>query len=150
MQKAVEVYKRLAAPSSSHLPCARQRSNTRQELLKRLSLGAPSSFRTPLADRFLLSWTILNCSGTSRQASLLLTIIEDRLVCWALWTVATRSFHGVLLHLHKHLSLRNLLRLIEDGGKSLAPANRLYAREHNKKILDGWKLQFSLRGKPAS
>lgn len=58
--------------------------------------------------------------------------------------------HRVLLHLRKHLSLRDLLRLIEDGGKSLAPANRLYAREHNKKILDGWKLQFSLRGKPAS
>ena len=46
--------------------------------------------------------------------------------------------YSVLLHLQRSLSLGSFFRLIEDGGKALAPAARLlqvYAREQNREML---------------
>lgn len=46
--------------------------------------------------------------------------------------------YHVLLHLHKRLPLGTFFRLLEDGGKALAPATKLlevYAREQNKEML---------------
>lgn len=46
--------------------------------------------------------------------------------------------YHVLLHLHKSLPLGSFFRLLEDGGKLLAPAGKLlevYAREQNREML---------------
>lgn len=48
------------------------------------------------------------------------------------------SVYHVLLHLQKRLPLGSFFRLLEDGGKALAPATRLlevYAREQNREML---------------
>ena len=48
------------------------------------------------------------------------------------------SVYHVLLHLQKRLPLGSFFRLLEDGGKVLAPATRLlevYAREQNREML---------------
>ncbi|KAI6095558.1 vacuolar assembling sorting protein VPS16 [Pisolithus croceorrhizus] len=75
----------------------------------------------------------------SNQVPLLLTMKEDRLALLkAVDSGDTDLVYRVLLHLHKHLSLGDFFRLIEDGGQSLAPASRLlqvYAREQNKEML---------------
>ncbi|KAI5986106.1 vacuolar assembling sorting protein VPS16 [Pisolithus albus] len=75
----------------------------------------------------------------SNQVPLLLTMKEDRLALLkAVDSGDTDLVYHVLLHLHKHLSLGDFFRLIEDGGQSLAPASRLlqvYAREQNKEML---------------
>ena len=46
--------------------------------------------------------------------------------------------YHVLLHLQKRLPLGSFFRLLEDGGKALAPASKLlevYAREQNREML---------------
>ena len=46
--------------------------------------------------------------------------------------------YQVLLHLHKRMSLGSFFRLLEEGGKALAPASKLlevYAREQNREML---------------
>jgi hypothetical protein len=46
--------------------------------------------------------------------------------------------YHVLLHLYKRLPLGSFFRLLEDGGKTLAPASKLlevYAREQNREML---------------
>ena len=48
------------------------------------------------------------------------------------------SVYHVLLHLQKRLPLGSFFRLLEDGGKALAPATKLlevYAREQNREML---------------
>jgi len=46
--------------------------------------------------------------------------------------------YHVLLHLQRRLPLGSFFRLLEDGGKALAPASKLlevYAREQNREML---------------
>lgn len=78
-------------------------------------------------------------SRASNQVPLLLTMKEDRLALLkAVDSGDTDLVYHVLLHLHKHLSLGDFFRLIEDGGQSLAPASKLlqvYAREQNREML---------------
>ncbi|KAF8155821.1 vacuolar assembling/sorting protein VPS16 [Crassisporium funariophilum] len=75
----------------------------------------------------------------SDQVPLLLTMKEDRLaLVKAVDSGDTDLIYHVLLHLHKRLPLGSFFRLLEDGGKTLAPASKLlevYAREQNCEML---------------
>ncbi|KAF8800582.1 vacuolar assembling/sorting protein VPS16 [Phlegmacium glaucopus] len=75
----------------------------------------------------------------SDQVPLLLTMKEDRLaLVKAVDSGDTDLIYHVLLHLQKRLPLGSFFRLLEDGGKALAPASKLlevYAREQNREML---------------
>ncbi|KJA15614.1 hypothetical protein HYPSUDRAFT_1068261 [Hypholoma sublateritium FD-334 SS-4] len=75
----------------------------------------------------------------SDQVPLLLAMKEDKLaLIKAVDSGDSDLVYHVLLHLHKRLPLGSFFRLIEDGGKTLAPASKLlevYAREQNREML---------------
>ncbi|CAA7264394.1 unnamed protein product [Cyclocybe aegerita] len=75
----------------------------------------------------------------SDQVPLLLAMKEDKLaLVKAVDSGDTDLVYHVLLHLHKRLPLGSFFHLLEDGGKTLAPASRLlevYAREQNREML---------------
>ncbi|KAF8190560.1 vacuolar assembling/sorting protein VPS16 [Pholiota molesta] len=75
----------------------------------------------------------------SDQVPLLLTMKEDKLaLVKAVDSGDTDLVYHVLLHLYKRLPLGSFFRLLEDGGKTLAPASKLlevYAREQNREML---------------
>ncbi|KAF8966570.1 vacuolar assembling/sorting protein VPS16 [Flammula alnicola] len=75
----------------------------------------------------------------SDQVPLLLDMKEDKLaLVKAVDSGDTDLVYHVLLHLHKRLPLGSFFRLLEDGGKGLAPASKLlevYAREQNREML---------------
>jgi len=75
----------------------------------------------------------------SDQVPLLLEMKEDKLaLIKAVDSGDTDLIYHVLLHLYKRLPLGSFFKLLEDGGRQLAPAARLlevYAREQNREML---------------
>ncbi|KAF4618727.1 hypothetical protein D9613_010167 [Agrocybe pediades] len=92
------------------------------------------------ADIAKKAWELLDYEPKgSDQVPLLLAMKEDKLaLVKAVDSGDTDLVYHVLLHLRKRLPLGSFFRLLEDGGKALAPAARLlevYAKEQDREML---------------